>query len=154
MTEPTTDLTLTLDRTYSASPERVYRAWTDPAELRRWFAPDPAMTIDAEVDLRVGGRYRIAMGSYVSIGVYREVVPNRKLVFTWQWQTESGGDETLVTVVIEPDGSGGTRLTLRHDRLPSEAERTSHRDGWLATLARLEPHLATDAGGAATQPTA
>jgi uncharacterized protein YndB with AHSA1/START domain len=142
MSTPTAPSHLTFERTYRASPERVYRAWTDPDELALWFAPDPTMTIQAELDLREGGRYRVAMGPHVVAGVFREIVPQRKLVFTWQWQTEAGAAETLVTVEVEPADDGGTRVRLRHDRFPDEQERTNHEQGWTAILARLAERLA------------
>jgi uncharacterized protein YndB with AHSA1/START domain len=144
MTTPTAPLTLTLERRLEAPPERLFRAWTDPGELARWFAPDPEFAIEVEVDLKVGGAYRVAMGPHVVRGVYREVDPPRRLVFTWRWDTAASSPEMLVTVTFEAIDPSGTQLVLQHDLLPSEDERTMHDQGWRAILERLEGLLATD----------
>lgn len=84
----TQETTLQIKRTFAAPREKVFQAWTDPAALKRWFGPsDDFSTPVAEVDLRVGGRYRIHMKSpdgqpHTVHGVYREVTPPAKLVFT------------------------------------------------------------------------
>src|SRR5471032_2326937 len=82
---------LRLVRHYPVAPEKVWRAWTDPQKLKRWFGPDPADEVTlAETDLRVGGRYHIVFGKpggevHDVCGVYEEVELNRKLVFSWAW---------------------------------------------------------------------
>src|SRR5262249_55622945 len=95
----TKDTTLTITRTFNAKPEAVFKPWTDPQALMRWFAPsDDFTTPVAEVDPRVGGRYRIQMkdpaGQFHTVrGTYREVTPPARLVFTWTWEEGSCGDE-------------------------------------------------------------
>lgn len=143
-TEPTPGLTLELERTYAASPERVFRAWTDPRQMAAWFAPDPGMEVKAEVELKVPGRYRIAMGEYVVGGVYREIAPPSKLVFTWSWEGSGDDADMLVTVELEARGQG-THLVLRHERLANTESRASHADGWEKILPRLAAHLAATA---------
>ncbi len=141
--ETASGLTLALDRTYAATPERVFRAWTDPTEMSAWFAPDPAMPVKAEVDLKVAGRYRIAMSEYVVTGEYREIDPPNKLVFTWKWEEWEGAEQAdmLVTVELRPEGNG-THLSLRHEHLADAEARASHADGWEKILPRLEQYLA------------
>ncbi len=83
---------LTLKRRLNAPVEKVYAAWTDPEKIVKWFGPDAGPVTRAETDLRVGGRYIIAFNTedgerHQVGGVYREVVPNEKLVFTWAWHT-------------------------------------------------------------------
>ena len=84
---------LTLKRHYAAPIERVYRAWTDPEALKRWFGPsDEGHILVSETNPTVGGRYRIVMempsGEQHRVGgIYRELVPNEKLVFTWAWES-------------------------------------------------------------------
>jgi uncharacterized protein YndB with AHSA1/START domain len=133
---------LTLERRLKAAPDQVWRAWTDPQALMRWFAPsDDFETPTVECDLRVGGRYRIVMKSpdgelHDVRGVYREIVPNERLVFSWAWQSEPD-DESIVTITLRPDGAG-TELTLQHDKLPSVTSRDKHQHGWIGCLDRLE----------------
>jgi len=137
------DSRLTVKRTVKAPREQVFRAWTDPSELARWFHPDPSFTTPvAEVDLRAGGSYRFAMqpptgDAYVVRGVYREVQPPDRLVFTWRWDGTGDDDpETLVTVELR-ERSGGTEVVLTHERFTSVASRDEHRKGWQGCLAQL-----------------
>lgn len=136
MTDASPTYALDLERTLTAPPERVFRAWTDPAELARWFAPDPGLPTEAEVDLRVGGGYRIRMGGHEVAGAYQVIDPPRTLAFSWRWTSHPDGPETLVTVSLTPAGEG-TRLRLRHERFASEAARANHEGGWTLSLARL-----------------
>ena len=108
---------LTLTRRLRARPEKVYAAWTEPENLMQWFGPAAVTpgTTRAELDVRVGGRYRIsfnnAKGEHNEVGgVYREVVPNERLLFSWAWHS-TPERESLVTVSLKPDGAG-TLLTL------------------------------------------
>jgi uncharacterized protein YndB with AHSA1/START domain len=135
---------LTLKRRLNASPERVYAAWTDPEKLKRWFGPEEIETLRADADARVGGRFRIVMrgtdGEEHDVsGVYREVVPNEKIVFTWAWRS-TPERESLVTVVIKPEGAGSL-LTLVHDQFFDEAARDRHEHGWIGCLDKLERYF-------------
>ncbi|HZT48879.1 MAG TPA: SRPBCC domain-containing protein [Hyphomicrobiaceae bacterium] len=137
---------LTLKRVFKAPAEKVFAAWTRPEALKLWFGPADDLTVPlAETDLRVGGRYRIiarmANGDEHRVGgVYREIVPDRKLVFTWAWES-TPERESLVTVEIEPVGEG-CRLTLTHERFQDETTRDRHRYGWTGSLDKLERLLA------------
>ncbi|TWP54362.1 SRPBCC domain-containing protein [Lentzea tibetensis] len=129
--------------------DRVWRAFTDPAALAAWFWPqrfDPVVS----VDLRVGGSYRIdgpGAGMAVS-GVYREVTPPSRLVFTWQWDNET--ETTLVTVTIVPSATG-TELMIRHERFEDDVVRDAHEQGWSDCLDRLPEWLARDPHPACTR---
>ena len=136
---PAAPIALNLRRTFSAPPERVFRAWTEPQEMKQWWGPGEYSAPQVEVDLRVGGRFRIAMkppeGELFYLGgEYREVVPPKRLVFTWQWE----GDpvETLVTLEFL-DLGGMTELIVTHERFPDEEQCQRHREGWNATLEKL-----------------
>jgi uncharacterized protein YndB with AHSA1/START domain len=91
------ETSLFLKRTFAAPRAKVFEAWTKPEALLNWFAvtPDHVPSV-AEVDLRVGGRYRIGMkhrptgNEHIATGVYQEVVTNERLVFTWRWETTMG----------------------------------------------------------------
>lgn len=139
---PTTNPSLTLQRTYSAKPAAVYAAWTRPEALKAWFAPaDDVAVIVAETDVRVGGSYRIVLqgadrGRHGVSGRYSEVVENRRLAFTWAWDS-TPERETHVTVEFEPLAEG-TRLTLTHERFFDEAARDRHAHGWTGSMQRLD----------------
>ena len=130
---------LTLKRRIKASPATLFRAWTEPQALAQWFGPDGAVTGHAAFDVRVGGRFSIAMHtpgeSHGVSGVYREVVRDAKLVFTWAWQS-TPERESLVTVTLKPDGAE-TVLTLLHERFFNQAAHDGHARGWNEGLDKL-----------------
>jgi len=136
---------LTLKRRLNAPPEKVYAAWTNPAHLTKWFGPDSGAVGRAETDVRTGGRYEIEFATedgeqhHVS-GVYKEVVPNQKLAFTWAWRTMPER-ESFVTVLIKPEGTGSI-LTLIHEQFYDEPARDRHEYGWTGALNKLERLLA------------
>ena len=135
---------LTLKRRLNAPPAKVYAAWAEPAKIARWFGPQGAEVLRAEADVRVGGRYRVIFrvpdGEQHDVsGVYREVVPNQKLVFTWAW-ISTPERESLVTVALKRDGDG-TLLTLTHEQFFDEPARDRHRSGWSGALDNLESYV-------------
>ena len=139
-----TQPSLTIRRRIAASPGKVFAAWTDPRQVMRWWGPAGAETVRAEMDPRVGGRFlkvaRTADGEeHEASGVYREVIPDEKLVFTWTWR-DTPERETLVTVALRPDGDG-TILTLTHEQFADEPTRDRHNDGWSGALDKLERYL-------------
>ncbi len=132
---------LTLKRRLKASPAKVFAAWTDPEKVKRWMGPGAIVAVAAESDARPGGRYRIAMrepdGAPHDVGgVYREVVADERLVFTWAWETDPER-ESLVTVEFKADGDG-TLLTLTHEQFADEESRDGHKRGWNGALDKLE----------------
>ena len=136
---------LTIRRRLNASPAKVYDAWTDPAKMMRWFGPSQAETLRAETDPKVGGRFRVLMRTsdgeeHGVSGVYREVVRDEKLVFTWAWRS-TPERESLVTVALKPDGDGVV-LTLTHEQFFDEAARDAHREGWTGAVDKLEQYFA------------
>jgi uncharacterized protein YndB with AHSA1/START domain len=113
--------------------------------MTRWMGPGEIKTMRAEADTRVGGRYRIVMQApggeeYDVGGVYREVVANEKLVFTWAWRS-APERESLVTLLLKPDGDG-TLLTLTHEQFADEESRNGHEQGWNSSLDKLEKFIA------------
>jgi len=132
---------LTIKRHFKASPAKVFGAWTDPEKIKRWMGPGEIVTVRAESDLRPGGRYLIMMRSpsgepHDVSGVYREIVADEKLVFTWAWKS-TPERESLVTVLLKLDGDG-TLLTLTHEQFADEAVRDGHRQGWNGAFDKLE----------------
>lgn len=137
---------LELKRVFQAPLAQVYQAWTDPEMMNEWFHPDSQMRSTCAVDLRVGGRYEVQMhppegDPYIAAGVYQEIIPNEKLVFTWRWQGIAGAEESLVTILFQPTGNGDTELTLRHERLDNEEDRDKHIEGWEGILNQLAAAL-------------
>jgi uncharacterized protein YndB with AHSA1/START domain len=137
---------LTFKRRLNAPPAKVYAAWTDPEKIIRWFGRADAKpdSFRAEIDARIGGRFRVSFSTdaeYYEIGgVYREVVPNELLVFSWAWHS-TPERESQVTVALKPDGEG-TLLTLHHEQLFDAAARDGHERGWIGALDKLEKYLA------------
>jgi uncharacterized protein YndB with AHSA1/START domain len=137
---------LNLARRYPVAPEKVWRAWTDPEAVKRWWGPGPGEPVAvAELDVRVGGRFRIVFGGpkgtdHEVQGTYLEVVPNRKLVFTWTWPNSTPERESQVTIVFRA-GDGGTELDFRHEQLFDEKVRDDHKRGWTGSLDKLGEFL-------------
>ena len=136
---------LEMRRVFNASRQRVFDAWTNPDFVGKWFHPaEPMATTVSELSLEVGGRYRFVMhgeGDHIIGGVYQEIVPPEKLVFTWQWEREEETPEMLITLSfteLEPDR---TELVLLHERFPHTEERDSHEWGWNGTFTELEKAL-------------
>ena len=138
---------LTLTRRLHARPEKVYAAWADPLNLVQWFAQTQAKpgSLKADLDVRVGGRYRISWsdekGEHFQVGgVYREVVPNQRLKFTWAWHS-TPERESVVTVQFRPDAAG-TLLIFDHEQFADEAARDNHKRGWSTFFDGLEKFVA------------
>ncbi len=130
---------LRLTRVLAAPRDKVFRAWTTPAELKRWAAPGAMTTAVAEVDLQVGGRYRIHMQApdgtvHQVTGVYQAVEPPRRLVYTWAWETGAEKGESLITVEFLERGAAQTEVILTHERFPSTEVRDRHQQGWMGCL--------------------
>ncbi len=150
------DLTLVVRRTIRATPERLFAAWTEPAQLRRWWGPAQVDCPVAEVDLRVGGRYRLANkfpnGSVWWIGgTFEAVAPPRLLVYSWELspgEIAPGGAAPpaqaveRVTVRFEPKGDA-TDVVVTHERIADDAARVSHEQGWLGCLDGLAKFLSS-----------
>jgi len=127
--------------------DRVYNAWTDPAQLRQWFGPENVRTRNITADVRVGGKYRWDLTSpegeeMSAFGEYKELVPGKKIVFTWQWDDDEAWENRTSVVTIELfERHGGAELRLRHEQLPSEESRDRHNEGWNSLVDRLEQFL-------------
>jgi uncharacterized protein YndB with AHSA1/START domain len=135
---------LTIKRRFNAPPEKVFAAWTDPEKVKRWMGPAAVEVLSAENDARNGGRYRWLMQSpdgtqHDVSGVYREVVPNEKLVFTWAWKS-TPERESLITITFKRDGAG-TMMTFLHEQFFDEEARDRHNGGWAGAFDKLDKYL-------------
>jgi uncharacterized protein YndB with AHSA1/START domain len=145
MATTTVKPSLTIKRRFKATPEKVFEAWTSPEKIKRWMGPGEVKTILAENDVRVGGRYHIVMltpsGEEHDVsGVYREVIANEKLVYTWAWKS-TPERESLVTATFKDDGGGGTLMTLLHEQFFDDTARDSHQGGWNGAMDKLEKYF-------------
>jgi uncharacterized protein YndB with AHSA1/START domain len=148
---------LRLEREFDAPPEEVFDAWTNPEVLTRWWAPLPSWeSPGCDVDLRVGGSYRLRMSEgegrqiHAVGGEYREIDRPRRLVYTWCWEPGGGMDPGLVTLVTVDFISLGerTRVVLEHTGLGSEESRIRHGEGWQGALENLRERIFGDRGKA------
>lgn len=136
---------LEMNRAVRASREKVFDAWTKPAQLKEWFAVSEGFTTPiAEINLQVGGTYRLGMKApgdnpiLIVGGVYQEIVRPEKLVFTWRWESGDPNEpETLVTVEFL-EHNGFTDVLLRHELFAEATQRDKHAEGWLGCLDGLE----------------
>jgi uncharacterized protein YndB with AHSA1/START domain len=139
--------TLTLEHVFKATPAEVFRAWTDPEILKQWWAPEGFTTPDAELDVRPGGAWHSTMvgpdgKKHVTSGVFREVVPPKRIVMTWAWESNGQrGHETIVDVTFEPVGRG-TRVKLIQRVFQTPREVATHTWGWNSSFAILDKLLA------------
>jgi uncharacterized protein YndB with AHSA1/START domain len=144
---------LHLERTFDATPEEVFDAWTNPEVLRCWWAANPAWrTPVAEVDLRVGGSYRLSMedpetGAVHTVeGEYREVRRPERLAYSWCWEQDDGSVGHVSTVTVDFLSEGGrTTVVLEHIGLATPESRDRHRHGWEGCLESLRTRVLTAA---------
>ena len=141
-------VTLTVRRTIRASTERLFDAWTQPEQLKRWWGPASVECIDAQVDLRVGGRYRIANqfpdGKVLWIaGEFESIERPKRLVYTWRVESAEGPPER-VTVTFEQRDSE-TEVVVTHERIPTRAMRDMHEQGWFGCLDGLAEFVSSSA---------
>ncbi len=141
---------LHLERVIDAAPADVFDAWTDPEVLRRWWSLDPhGSTPVADVDLRVGGSYRLTMAdsggaTHTVRGSYRRVQRPELLEYTWAWESDDGhpGHESTVVVRFRDKG-GRTLVQIDHYGHESETSRDAHGVGWNRALDALEQRIFT-----------
>lgn len=153
---------IVIARVINAPRESVFKAWTEPERLKRWWGPKGFTTPYCKVDLRPGGVFHYCMRSpegrdYWGIGVYREIVRPERIVYSDSFADAQGNpvppshygmspghpSETLVTVTFS-EREGKTELTLRHSIPESVPERKGAQQGWSEMLERLEELFAPE----------
>jgi uncharacterized protein YndB with AHSA1/START domain len=139
--------TLQIERTYQASAQAVFDAWTSEEVMRRWFHGEHAWeTPVAEVDFRLGGAVRVVMRDpekgveHGGGGHYTEIDPPTRLAFTWAW--DEAQRETLIELDFE-EVEGATTVRLTHTGLLDEKSVRSHEGGWSNCLDNLEGALSS-----------
>jgi len=155
---------IVITRIFDAPRGEVWKAWTDPEHLKRWWGPKNFTSPFSKIDLRVGGKYLHCMRGpdgkdYWSTGVYRELVPMGRIVVTDSFADEKGnvvpaahygmeGDwplELLVTVALEEVG-GRTKMILRHTGIPEGQMKEMTEAGWNESFDKLAEYLTKAAG--------
>ena len=148
---------LVIERTFNASPERIFDAFTDPVQLQKWWWPNGFTCPAAEVDLRVGVTYRIGMQwpdfvpaenqfSHYMNGEYYEIDRPRRLLMSGRAGNDEKGElfATLIEITLEPSGTG-TALTMRQwyfEPMPPAEALNGAKQGWTEQLDKLETLLA------------
>jgi uncharacterized protein YndB with AHSA1/START domain len=140
-----TETVLKLTRVIPAEVAAVFAAWTDPAKMSKWCAPEGVECANVEVDLTVGGAYHLHMkspdGEYNARGIYKKIDAPKGLSYTWRWdEKEHDCGETLVTVEFN-DLGGSTEIVLTHEGFPNAEAKDGHNEGWTSCLGRLEELL-------------
>jgi uncharacterized protein YndB with AHSA1/START domain len=150
---------IVITRVFDAPRELVWKAWTDPEHFKSWWGPKDYTCPFCEMDLRVGGKYLSCMRSpegqeYWSTGVYREIIPMERIVFTDCFADEQGNIvpathygmspdfplEMLVTVTLE-DQDGKTKITLKHTGIPTGPDSEGAQQGWNESFEKLAESL-------------
>ena len=142
------DLELRITRVFDAPRSLVFKAWTQPEHLMRWWGPRGFTLPSCKMDLRAGGAYRFHMrgpdgDDHWSQGVFREIAEPERLVMAGYWADAEGkptSPETLLTITFE-EQDGKTRLTLHQRGFEAVAARDGHRNGWAGSFDRLAEYL-------------
>ena len=149
MTAASDELTLHLQRVLPVPRSRVFHAHAEPDELAKWWGPKGFTSPSIEYDLRVGGRYRIAMQPpdgdlfYLS-GEFREVDPPSRLAYTFRWEDPDPHDRETVVMFSLRDRGASTEVTVDQGVFATEARRALHVQGWTETLDRLEELIVSE----------
>ena len=157
MAESASGLIFRMARTFDATPDRVFAAWTDPEQFGAWFGPTGMKTIECELDAKVGGAWRL-MGEGKNIpgraqgpvrptvsGKYLEVEPPQRLVFTWAWHEKDDfssprGQESVVTVQFKPVGER-TEMVFTQAVFKDQQSLEAHQRGWTESFDKLGEFL-------------
>lgn len=131
-------------RLIAAPPERVFSAWTNPAELKKWWGPAGVRCVSAEVELQVGGRYKIENalpnGETLWIaGEFEQIEKPHLLVYTWFLESENPAIER-VSIRFDRHESG-TEIVLTHEQIATPALQEQHQLGWNGCFDGLADHL-------------
>jgi len=150
---------LVITRIFDAPCSLVWKAWTDPKHVMRWWGPIPFTSPVCTIDFRVGGKFLFCMRSpegqdFWTLGVYREIVANERIVYSDYFSNEKGEilsasqyglpgdwpDETIVTLTFE-DHAGKTKMTLQHAGIPAGESSEMTQAGWSTSFDKLAESL-------------
>lgn len=141
-------LRLQIEKILPAPRDRVWKAWTDPAQLAAWLADtsvSPPNPTKATADLRVGGSYSLTMhcggGEYPHTGVYLTIREPELLIFTWQFHADPDSLPTVITVSLHEADNNQTRMVLTHERIDNQSDLESYEGGWTEFAEQLATYL-------------
>ena|SRR4028119_1093431 len=146
-------LKLDASKDFPVKKDRLYRAWTDGEELKRWWHPGDNQLVSVEADIREGGtvyyQFQADGGdnTFIISGAYKEVAPPDRLVYTWNWQLPNqpvGDGEHLLTVQFSDEGEG-SRIAVTQENFGTEEAIHPHRKGWDEALESLRAYLVNQA---------
>ena len=140
------ELTLHLERSLHAPASLVYEACTEPDLLAEWWGPNGFTTPGIEIDVRVGGRYRIAMQPpegelFYLNGEFLEVDPPTRLAYTFRWEDPDPDDQETVVTISLRDAGESMEFIVDQGPFATEARHDLHHAGWTESLVRLEGAL-------------
>jgi uncharacterized protein YndB with AHSA1/START domain len=138
---------LVITRTLDATPEAVFKAWSDPSEMLKWGGPKDYPMASTEGEVRPGGKWKATLRSpdgeeLKQSGVWRDLRAPKHLALTFGWDNrDEPRKETLIDIDLEPQANGRTRMTFRQGPFDSVENREGHREGWNSAFDRLEGYL-------------
>ena len=140
---------LLIERIFDAPPDLVFRVWTSPEHLMRWWGPKDFVTVVFDQDFRVGGAYRACIrdasgGDHWMAGTYREIVDGQKIVMSFRWEDGAWGVDNTVTVMFAALAGGRTLFRFHQAPFASLEARDSHTQGWSSLVDKLAVYLDTE----------
>ncbi|MBS0488445.1 MULTISPECIES: SRPBCC family protein [unclassified Phenylobacterium] len=140
---------LLIERIFDAPPDLVFRVWTSPEHLMRWWGPKDFVTVVFDQDFRVGGAYRACIrdasgGDHWMTGTYREIVDGQKIVMSFRWEDGAWGVDNTVTVMFAALAGGRTLFRFHQAPFASLEARDSHTQGWSSLVDKLAVYLDTE----------
>ena len=130
---------LTVSRVINAPCALVFRAWTEPEQLKQWFGPAEVELRSLKAEVKTGGAFHVHFvsekGDHIATGNYKEIIPNKRLKFSWSWEHYTMPD-SMVTIDFEDQGKT-TRLTLIHEGLPDQEDADDHKKGWTSMIEKF-----------------
>ncbi len=136
---------LTVEKIISARPDMVFDAWLDQGNISQWLMPGEGVTVpNPEINAEVGGAFSFTMQIGDNLlphtGEYKKINRPSELQFTWNSPHGTQGEDTLVTIYFAATDDGKTKVTLKHEFMPSEESKNNHEGGWGRILDCLEAY--------------
>ena len=137
--------TVKISWNFSHPPEKLWQAWTDPSIAKLWFGSDPnGKVLDAKFDVRINGSFSVTFVNsdgteFTCLGIYKEIVANERLVFTWGWANQPDVDELISLEFTSSDG--GTSMLFEQSNIDPTTTLHNYEEGWRSTFQKLEKAL-------------